>query len=66
MVGNGVTDWKYDTTPAFVEMAYWFGLTDDKLYSDIKNKCDLTYFEFQEKLSDECEALMDRFGALTN
>jgi hypothetical protein len=46
MVGNGVTNWKYDTTPAFVEMAYWFGLYDDTLYHNIKDNCDLTYLEF--------------------
>jgi hypothetical protein len=29
MVGNGVTHWKYDADPAFIEQAYWFGLVDD-------------------------------------
>lgn len=28
IVGNGVTNWKYDGTPAYVEMAYWHGLID--------------------------------------
>ena len=28
MVGNGVTDWHFDTNPAFVEMAYWHSLYD--------------------------------------
>ena len=26
MVGNGVTNWKYDTIPAFIEMGYWHSL----------------------------------------
>jgi len=26
MVGNGVTNWKYDTYPAFIEMGYWHSL----------------------------------------
>lgn len=43
MVGNGVTNWKYDTTPAYVEMAYWHGLYDDALYHNLKDNCDLTY-----------------------
>lgn len=65
MVGNGVTDWKYDTTPAFVEMAYWHGLYDDDLYA-VLSKCDLSYYQFNfDKLSDECKAGMDRFGELT-
>jgi hypothetical protein len=36
MVGNGVTDWEFDTTPAFIEMAYWFGMYEDELYYNIK------------------------------
>jgi carboxypeptidase C (cathepsin A) len=36
MVGNGVTHWKYDADPAFVEQAYWFGLVDDDLYHQMK------------------------------
>ncbi len=31
MVGNGVTNWTYDTTPAFVEMGYWHSLYSDEL-----------------------------------
>lgn len=40
MVGNGVTNWKYDTNPAFVEMAYWHNLYDTQTYNAIKeNHC---------------------------
>ena len=46
MVGNGVTNWKYDTTPAFFEMAYWHGLVDDRLYANIKANCNLEYYTF--------------------
>ena len=28
MVGNGVTNWTYDTIPAFLEMGYWHSLYD--------------------------------------
>jgi serine carboxypeptidase-like clade 1 len=35
MVGNGVTNWKYDTQQAFVEMAYWHGLYDIDMYNEI-------------------------------
>lgn len=66
MVGNGVTDWKYDTTPAFVEMAYWHGLYDDETYMELK-KCDLSYYEWNyDKLSETCTDLMDRFDDLTS
>lgn len=65
MVGNGVTNWKYDTTPAFVEMAYWHGLYDDDLYA-ILSKCDLSFYEFDsDKLSDDCKKGMARFEDLT-
>ena len=65
MVGNGVTTWKYDTTPAFVEMAYWFGITDDTLYHNIKDNCNLEYYGFDAPLSDECQAWMASFDILT-
>jgi carboxypeptidase C (cathepsin A) len=40
IVGNGVTNWKYDTTPAYVEMGFWHGLYDIDLYEQfIKNDC---------------------------
>jgi carboxypeptidase C (cathepsin A) len=31
MVGNGVTNWKYDTLPAFTEIAYYNGLIEEDL-----------------------------------
>jgi len=40
MVGNGCTNWDFDTTPAYVEMGYWHGLYDTDLYNTIqKNGC---------------------------
>ena len=62
MVGNGVTDWKYDTMPAEFEMSYWYGLIDDDLYFKVKNNCDLSYFEFSTP-SDECQAYLDTFDS---
>lgn len=32
MVGNGVTNWKYDTYPAYLEMGYWHSLYDTTTY----------------------------------
>jgi hypothetical protein len=41
MVGNAVTNWTYDTDPAYIEMAYWHGLYSDTMYDGIyKNGCD--------------------------
>jgi carboxypeptidase C (cathepsin A) len=40
MVGNGCTNWDFDTTPAYIEMAYWHGLYDTDLYNTIQeNGC---------------------------
>lgn len=66
-VGNGVTNWKYDATPAFVEQAYWYGLLDDQLYTDMK-QCDWTYYDYDSsKLSQKCQDLMTQFKSyMTN
>ena len=32
IVGNGVTNWKYDGTPAYIEMGFWHGLYSIDLY----------------------------------
>jgi hypothetical protein len=36
MVGNGVTDWTYDTTPAFVQLAYDEVLLEDSIMNKIQ------------------------------
>jgi carboxypeptidase C (cathepsin A) len=43
IVGDGVTNWNYDTTPAFIEMAFWHGLYDIDMYNE-KNSlsCDFS------------------------
>jgi len=44
MVGNGVADWKYDTIPAFIEIAFWHGLYDLETYEYIHSSgCDKQY-----------------------
>jgi carboxypeptidase C (cathepsin A) len=59
MVGNGITNWKYDATTAFVEQAYWYGIVDDPQYHQM-HTCDYTYYDFNaEKLNATCTALMD-------
>jgi carboxypeptidase C (cathepsin A) len=32
MVGNGCTNWTYDTTPAMLNMTYWHALYNDELH----------------------------------
>ena len=58
MVGNGVTNWKYDGVPAFIEMGFWHGLYDQDLYKELMD-CDLSYFDFRtESISDHCMNLV--------
>lgn len=65
IVGNPVTDYKYDGKPAQFEMAYWFGLIDDVLYKTVKAKCDLSYWDFDAgNLSPECKNWMNQFNSL--
>lgn len=47
MVGNGVTNWTYDTMPATLSMGYWHALYNDDLYDKMqKDKCDYSLIEF--------------------
>lgn len=36
LVGNGVTNWKYDGNPAAFEMAFWHSLIDKEEYDQAK------------------------------
>jgi len=61
MVGNGVTNWTYDTQPAYVEMAYWHSLYDTATYRAMKNNsCDFTLFN--DNMTDVCQGLLDKFN----
>lgn len=62
LVGNGVTNYKYDTEPAFFEMSYWFGMIDDDLYNNMNKNCDLSFLSFDEdKLSTLCKGYLKDF-----
>ena len=65
IVGNGVTNWDYDTTPAFVKMGFWHGLYDYDLKLSIeKNNCNFSNFN-PNPLSDDCNNDFNRFNELT-
>ncbi len=36
MVGNGITSYEYDTLDNRIDMAYWFGLIDTRLWELLK------------------------------
>lgn len=53
MVGNGVTNWKYDGSPSAFEMSYWHSLIDKDLYdTKLKNNC--SFNELLEPKSGIC------------
>jgi len=62
MVGNGVTNWKYDTLPAFIEMGYWHSLIDTTTYDRMKElNCDYSGVEFGNNPTGECLDLLNKF-----
>ena len=62
IVGNPVTDHSVDGKPAQFEMAYWYGLIDDVLYFNVKNNCNLSFWDFDAgKLSDTCKRWMNNY-----
>lgn len=67
MVGNGVTNWKYDTTPAYLEMGFWHSLYDTKTYKAMKEqKCDYSGVNFDEMPSKECTDMLEKFENYVN
>lgn len=61
MVGNGVTNWHYDTNAAYIEMGYWHSLYSTTIYDKMQeNNCD--YGESGREIrSDICDDLDDQF-----
>jgi hypothetical protein len=63
MVGNGVTNWTYDTTPAYIELANAHSFFDPAIYRKMKElKCDYSMMEFNIMPSDDCMDLFNSFG----
>ena len=61
-VGNGVTNWKYDTTAAFVDMSYWHSLMSEEQHEQFTNaNCDWNMPDMTD-VSDECTSLYMGFN----
>jgi hypothetical protein len=66
MVGNGVTNWTYDTYPAYMNMAYWHSLASQDLRDEIKKAgCDYSDILFKN-LTPQCGTLFSEFQEMTN
>jgi carboxypeptidase C (cathepsin A) len=61
MIGNGVTDWRFDTTPALFEMSQMHGLIPIDLYNFMKKNCTNPDGQFNENLSQDCYGAASRF-----
>lgn len=62
MVGNGVTNYTYDTTPAYIELANAHSFMNPDDYAQMKALgCDYSHLDFGAKVSDDCMALLDNF-----
>merc|ERR1719223_1445620 len=65
IVGNGVTNWTYDTMPATVTELYWRSLISQQLHDNITAaKCDYSMIEFENDISAECMEYMTKFNSL--
>lgn len=63
MVGNGVTNYDFDCTPAYVEMGYWHSLYNDELRDQIvANNCN--FGGHPANPSDVCKTLLAEFNQL--
>ena len=63
-VGNGVTNWTYDTTAAFVDMSYWHSLMDEAMHEKfVALNCDWN-MPYMIGVSDECNDLYSEFNTL--
>ena len=71
IVGNGVTNWKYDGDPAYIQMAFGNSLFGTKLQQSIKeNNCTFYYFDYAysdtyDERIRECNHIFDKFWQLT-
>ena len=63
-VGNGVTNWKYDTTAAYIDMAYWHSLMSEEMHEEfVTLNCDWN-MPYMLGVSDACMDLFNRFNEL--
>ena len=64
-VGNGVTNWKYDTNAAYLDMAYWHSLMSQEMRDRLDVlQCDWN-MPYMIGVSDECMEVFNEFSTLT-
>lgn len=64
MIGNGVTNWKYDTTNAFVKMGFTHGLIDISLKERLEAATDCDFADVgAPPQSKKCKELLREFSS---
>ncbi len=66
ILGNPITNYRFDGLPAQVDLALARGEIDDELYEQIRNTCDLEYYNIYGQVSDQCSKVLDKFNFYTN
>ena len=63
MVGNGVTNWTYDTMPATTDMGYSHSIMSQDMHDKmVAEECDYSGIVFNKNPSDSCMNLLDEFS----
>lgn len=65
MVGNPVTNWKWDGDPSYVQMSYYYSLYGSDFKQQLEeNDCKYYYMDVDdsdEPISEECDDLVGTF-----
>jgi Serine carboxypeptidase len=64
MVGNGVTNWKYDCDPAYFHISYYHGLISDSVFDNFTaNNCDFSYIDAPKPpvITQVCMEIFEKF-----
>jgi len=66
MVGNGVTNWTYDSDNAMLNMTYHHALFNDELWDKMQShKCNYEGYPFDIMPSEECQEFHKEWDNLT-
>lgn len=67
MIGNGVTNWTYDTQPATFNMTYWHAIMGEDMYDQLNdNQCDFSMMNFGKLPNRTCLDIFSKFQKLTS
>jgi Serine carboxypeptidase len=62
LIGNGLTSYKYDCIPAFLDMAVYHNLLDDDLHAKLSESCTWEDFMVKATLGDViCDRYFDQW-----